>query len=767
MEDFFEEPTTESSGVDLTRYIRGIVKRWWLIVGITLAIAVPWTLNIRNQPPVYQADAWITFENLAGGVSEQLVQNRILRLRSRSFSEEVTAKLGLTLQNIGTDSDVDVSRHDLFRTFSTTKDPVSGHYSLRFYPTGYCAFYLGLNRLDSLRVVDLVKDSVSYNGLIFSIQPTAPQQFSQIHFTVNDFRGTVQSLISRVEIQPNRAGNTLRLNFKDTDPVIASRTVNMLSGIFVEKSQQLRKDASRFLRTYLQEQLDVVKEDLDKADSQLKSFRGSYLMGLDQETQETVTRLDALEREKNQAILVRNELEMLLGKLDPQTSDFDAGISTRYVYRQIAMQPVFGEGADMTIARQELNDLDQSRSDLLRRGVPQGNPTVMELSERITLIEDKIYQLAREKVQELNGRIATIEQETADVQKKLNTLPEEELRLIRLQRVRRVNEDIYNMLLRRHQEAQIDEAVASENVSILDPAIPPTVPISGDKNKKILMGILFAFGFGIGAALLWEVADKSIKTRDDVKRYLKMPILGIIPRVKFDDYELQDSEKAKSISSQIVTHDYSPTPVGESYRALRTGLLFSKNLGPIKSLVIGSVSPGEGKSFTAANLTITLAQQKSRTLLIDADLRRGVLHNTFNCPKKPGLTNYLTGVASLENVIRETYVPNLSLITCGSLIPNPSELLGSMRMKRFVEGIAKRFDFIVYDTPPLTAGSDAVILGTLVDGVAVLIRSGKTSREDVLRKMELFQNVQAKILGVILNCAGVEVAHEGYSYYRY
>jgi len=141
--------------------------------------------------------------------------------------------------------------------------------------------------------------------------------------------------------------------------------------------------------------------------------------------------------------------------------------------------------------------------------------------------------------------------------------------------------------------------------------------------------------------------------------------------------------------------------------------------------------------------------------------------NRFNCPKKPGLTNYLTGVEPLERVVNETYVPNLSLITCGSLIPNPSELLGSNRMRRFVDGISKRFNFIIFDTPPLNAATDAVVLGTLVDGVAVLIRVGKTNRENIRTKLELFQNVQSKVVGVILNCAGVEVAHEGYSYYAY
>jgi capsular exopolysaccharide synthesis family protein len=353
------------------------------------------------------------------------------------------------------------------------------------------------------------------------------------------------------------------------------------------------------------------------------------------------------------------------------------------------------------------------------------------------------------------------------LKKRLENLPEEQLRFYNLDRKRKTNEEIYTDNFKKYNEARLTEVSVSENVTILDPAVPPEKPVSGSKKKKVILGLIAGFCFGIGFVVVQEMADKRIKTQKDVRRYINLPLLGIIPKVKFDDYELQDSEKAKSISSQIVTHDYSPTPVGEAYRALRTSLLFSKSIGPIRSLAIGSVSPGEGKSFTATNLAITLAQQKSKTLLIDADLRRGVLHNTFNCSKKPGLTNYLTGVVPLESVLNETYIPNLTLITCGALIPNPSELLGSVRMKRFIEGITKRFDFVLFDTPPLMAATDAVILGTLVDGIAVLVRSGMTNREDVKRKMELFQNVRANVVGTVLNCAGVEIAHEGYSYYRY
>jgi len=195
--------------------------------------------------------------------------------------------------------------------------------------------------------------------------------------------------------------------------------------------------------------------------------------------------------------------------------------------------------------------------------------------------------------------------------------------------------------------------------------------------------------------------------------------------------------------------------------------MFSKDRGRISSLVLTSNEPGDGKSFTGANLSITLAQLKSKTLLIDGDLRRGVLHNTFAIPKEPGFSNYLTQVVPLQSIIHDTQIPNLSVISCGSLIPNPSELLGSHQMTRFLDEARRKFDLIVFDTPPLNAATDAVVVGTQVDAVVLVIRAGETDRNLAKTKLELFSSVPARVLGAVLNGTTADMAHPGYSYYHY
>ena len=767
MDDFLSEQQFEESGpIDVMRYIRGIAKRWWIIAGCFVIGSVIGYFEVKNDKPMYESTAWLSFDEIQGSIPEHLIQNRIAKLRSRSFAEEATAKLGLTLDIMQREEGRGLLREDVFSYFETNKNPASGQYQLHFVEPNSCQIYFNGERIDTRTIKTCIEDTVSLNGVRFKLNPQIIEK-KKIEFRVNPFQTTVENLVSREKIRPLPDGSLMKIVLQDRNPKIAARTVNMLAELFVKKSEDLRRDATRFNRENLAEQLRLVKQDLDHSDLELKSFRSSFLQGLDQETQETVDRLNQLQIEMRTKTFQKDELGSLVERLNPSSANFDQNVPLTFVYREIGNHPVFNNDSNMKIAKEGLNELNVHKNDLIGRGLPERNPEVLEISEKIFFAEEKIREMANQKIDELEQELSDLAESMKQQQMNLNRLPEEELRYIRLTRERRANESLYTNLLNRLNVAEVTEAIPSERVSIMDPAVPDFRPVSANKRQVFLMFAIGSIFLGLGVSMILEMADKSVRSSEDITHHLSLKILGSIPRVKFDSYELQDSEKAKSISSQIVTHDYSPTPVGEAYRALRTNLLFSKVVGNVHSLVISSAAPGEGKSFTAANLTITLAQQKSKTLLVDADLRRGVLHNTFNCNKKPGLTNYLTGVASLEEVLQETYIPNLTLIGCGSMIPNPSELLGSERMKRFVAGITKRFDMVVFDSPPLLAASDAVILGTMVDGVAMVIRTGQTHRDTIKRKLELFQNVQARVLGGVLNCAGIEVAHEGYSYYSY
>ncbi|NPV51927.1 MAG: CpsD/CapB family tyrosine-protein kinase [Firmicutes bacterium] len=208
------------------------------------------------------------------------------------------------------------------------------------------------------------------------------------------------------------------------------------------------------------------------------------------------------------------------------------------------------------------------------------------------------------------------------------------------------------------------------------------------------------------------------------------------------------------------------SPVSEAFRTLRTNLQFVRLDSPLRSLAVTSTAPGEGKSTVAANLAIAVAQAGKSTILVDADLRRPKLHKMFNLPNRTGLTNLLLGNSGLE-VLHDTGVEGLKLLPSGALPPNPSELLGSGAMTRVVEALDAEADFLIFDTPPMMAVTDAAVLGTKVDGVLLVLRLGQAAREGVMRAKTLLQNANARVLGVVVNGIKPEGRYNYYYYYYY
>jgi len=392
----------------------------------------------------------------------------------------------------------------------------------------------------------------------------------------------------------------------------------------------------------------------------------------------------------------------------------------------------------------------------------------IELAGKLRKEYADVRALAQKTIRENNVEIRKLRAKIRKIKSSLKQQPAVLAQLDELERKNETLQDLYQAALSDYENARLSTEGETQKITILDRALPPDLPVNSNKKTRAAIGVIAGFMLGIIITLGIEFLDKSLKTVEDVRRNLRINVLGTIPEIDFSEIgDVQDQEKAKIIDNQIVTHDYSPTPIGEAYRSLRTSIMFSKSVGRIQSLVITSMAPGDGKSFTAANLAITMAQQKSNTLLVDTDLRRGVLHNTFGVPKEPGFSTYLTSNLPVAEIINETHIPNLSVVSCGALIPNPSELLGSHQMKRFLDEVRRRFDLIIFDTPPLNAATDAVVVGTQVDATVIVVRAGKTHRDMARQKMELYQHVPAKVIGVILNGVSTDLAHEGYSYYQY
>ena len=271
-----------------------------------------------------------------------------------------------------------------------------------------------------------------------------------------------------------------------------------------------------------------------------------------------------------------------------------------------------------------------------------------------------------------------------------------------------------------------------------------------------------------------EYFDDSIKDPEELER-IGFPILASIPEISSREVESNiqsengnsdDLFEAKQIETRLVTHFDPKSPISESYRTLRTNIQFKNKQTKQHVILVTSSAPKEGKSTTVANLAITMAQMGNKTALIDADLRRPVMHSIFNLKKESGITNYLIGNKDLAEIIKPTFVENLSVIPCGPLPPNPSELLGSEEMARLIKQLKDKFEVILFDSPPVIAVTDAAILSTLVDGVILVIKAHQTHREAIKRAKSLLDNAEARIFGSLLNGVNIKKTY-GTNYYYY
>lgn len=774
---FFEEGLEEEeSSFDIKRYINAIVQKKWLIVIITVVLSVPWLLFVKSQAPIYEAETILKFKNL-DGTNLTLLNDRITELSSRRFAEKVVQQLGLCfeMEEIP-EYEKKINRHRIFQEFATTDEPKYGKYSLKFDDFGkfvltyYPEDYKQGIPIDSGYVSDYIYTPLTRNGFSFTFVETLDSLPKEIPFRINRFRNAVDALLARKQTGLRGGGTLLSLKMTGSDPVLVTQTVNRLADVYKQESMYIKESDSGQKLNLLNKRLKIAEENLKRSQADLKAFEEKYFISFD---------TDVVTQQSDREILIgkRDELEETRKQLTSMMESLETEIGTnggygysrnlKVVFDALAQLPTFSTNSEMNIARSRLSQLEGDRDEKLRT-VTESHESIKQFDAQISLVFQEMHNAAKKHLNSIRYQLRQTNGKIASIDKRLNMLPQESQRRTQLASEVTRNQALYDNLKNEVLTAQVTQSAESETIEVFQKAIIPEYPINKDKKTRAIMGVVMSLVLGLGVVVLIEFLDKSIKSADDIKKYLKKDILGTIPEIEFkgtDEYK--DEEKIKQIDNQLVTHDYSPTPIGEAYRSLRTNLLFSKKTGKIQSLVITSTAPGDGKSFTSSNVAISMAQQRSNTLLVDADLRRGVLHNTFGISKEPGFTNVLTNSHTFNQAIKETYIPNLSVLSCGSLLPNPSELLGSLQMKRFLEQAQRRFDMIIFDSPPLNAATDAVVIGTQVDGVVVVVRVGVTKRDVAKAKLEMFKNVPANVLGVVLNGGDANLAHEAYSYYHY
>jgi len=320
---------------------------------------------------------------------------------------------------------------------------------------------------------------------------------------------------------------------------------------------------------------------------------------------------------------------------------------------------------------------------------------------------------------------------------------------------------MYELLIKRFKETSLTEDMKTGNIRIIDRAEVPKDPVKPKKKLNVFLAIILGLFTGIGLAFFFEYLDNTIKIPEDVKQHLKIPYLGLTPLFSTENkWNLRDDT-----SPELVTFNYPRSTASESYRGIRTNILFSSAESAPQVILITSAGPQEGKTITTVNLAVTMAQADSKVIILDCDMRRPQIHKLFGIAKDHGVSNLLVGTSDAGGAIIHTRIPNLDVIPCGSIPPNPSELLGSTRMATLLDALRKDYAHILIDSPPSTAVTDAVVLSKSVDGVILVISAGHTAREIVKNGVAQFGAVGAHILGAVLN--GVDMGRDGYHYYQY
>jgi capsular exopolysaccharide synthesis family protein len=321
------------------------------------------------------------------------------------------------------------------------------------------------------------------------------------------------------------------------------------------------------------------------------------------------------------------------------------------------------------------------------------------------------------------------------------------------------NKNLYDSFLRRTKETEVSKDLETTSVSIVDLADVPKSPFSPNRKRDISAGVTMGLLLGVVFAFILEYLDSTVKTAEDIEMYVKLPFLGYVPSARREAKTEQDID--------LIAHKSPRSRITEAYRSVRTSIIFSSPEDkPLKTILITSTSPQEGKTTVSINLSIVFAHSNEKTLLVEGDLRKPRIARSFGIDNTIGVSSYLTGNKELEEVIRSTFIPNLFIIPSGPKPPNPSELLISTKTSQFLEQLQKKFDRIFIDSPPTFSVADSVILANKVDGVIDIIRSGFLNIDIILRGRQRLSEAKARILGVILNNVDVK-REDSYYYYHY
>ncbi len=719
----------------LRRYLRQIQRRKWVILAFILASALISIVHTTRQTPIYQATARLEIDQESNNVLpyqdfnsnqsynyfyEEFLQTQIKHITSRTLA-------GLVVEAAGLDG---------LETAVAPKE-------------------IERNRLSALwaRITGRTVKKEKAN-----IAPAREEIREQ----------AIDRILAGLSVTPIKDSRVVEISYASPDPEEAARIANIITKEYINYNFQAKYDATSRATDFLQKQLVDLKSKVEEQEADLiKYAREHNILNVTEKKDVVHQALGDISTQLTEARSIRMDKEsvyLTLAKAKPE--NFPQALRTPLIENL---------KSSLFSAEQELAQLSS-----------QFGPSMPQVKKLKSKIQATRQQLARE--QQLALENAYKEYETAVAREKLlaeafdkqkvlaNNLNESSINYNILQREVETTKQLYDGLLQRMKEAGVAAGLRSSNIRVVDEAKMPAAPFNPDVRKNLAIALMFGLMGGLGLAFFLNYLDNTVKTPEDVEEMIGLPSLGLIPSLQSarSRYGYRPSDRKKKTYFNALTKQgvelaslvAGSSLIAESYRAVRTALLLSSPENPPKIITVTSARAGEGKTTTVCNMALSLAQTGKSVLILDCDMRRPKVKKIFK-ENGAGLGEYLTGQVGFSDVIRETTIPNLSIVHSGTLAPNPGELLGSLRMQNAIEASSGVFDYILIDTPPLMTVTDPLIVAPMTDGVILVTKGAKNPPEILKKAKKNLEMVHARILGVLCNNVDLHSSDFTYYYHQY
>jgi len=734
--------------VNLKEYLFVVLKRKWLIMSMVLIVTTLAVIQAYREPSIYEGATTIRIEQKTrsilqsgnGGIvigqSDPNFWGTQLRLlQNESLARQVVLKLDLQ------------------------------HNPVFFGPQGQSTVFASLKRIfsndsaprKSAAPATKSRDDSDYRvdqGELTEAQSAALEPYED-------------AITSREVVEPQPQTNLVIIRYRHTDPLLAQRIADSLAEVFVSNNQALQKDDSSKASQDLGQEIAKYQEQVHEKEQGVFAYAKQYNLPLDSTPGANITQ-QRVATYSSQLLEAENNKRNLQAAYDAARSAPDP-----------LSIPEVRKSERVIKLREKITEL-KDRDTGLQEKYTREWPEVIQVEAQITQLEAELKKAPAEVIASMKAQADAANNQLQGLQsayaKESGVTAEQTKNIIELTSKRAdlaSDQQYLNTLFQKRRELDAVSNDTGTNVSIENRSRLPGGPVGPARMRMIVIAFFLSLLAGIGLAFLLDFLDDTIKTVDDVDRYINLPALALIPAMRSDKPRLRGSEAPpdpNEATALTMVKDVR-SPIAEAYRHLRTSLLLSSAGTAPRTILVTSSQPSEGKTTTAINTAFMLAQTGAKVLIIDCDLRRPRLHAHFNIPNAHGLTNCLSGNASDVDAVIQDYVPlpNLKLLTSGPMPPNPAELLGSEEMRKLLSTLSEKFTHVIVDSPPAISFTDASILSTFVDGVILVVHGGRSSRAVVRRAKQQLLDVGANIFGIVLNNVRIEKTQDYYygGYYGY